>query len=215
MEHDDIKRQKEALMKRYTDGVNNHFEQWLPYLNDELLWPEMRYVRDEIIDCLLTGTYQAAITLTNHFLEKSLKMALVYHSTGGKKVHFADQMQTYEEALAKFGDSDLSQTINACCSKGLIDKERKKTLQRHRDTFRNAYGHASADKTFGTLTAPSAILPTGNPAHYKIEVNTIASMPYIQGMAQQLLAEMDAIPYFKYVYETHKLLEQSVENPQQ
>ena len=124
-------------------------------------------------------------------------------------------MQTYEEAQKNFGDSDLAKTINACAGKArLIDKERKDILHGYRDKFRNAYSHANAEMTFGKLTAPSAIIPTENPTHYKIEVNTIASMPYIHGLAKQLLAEMDAIPYFEYVYATHKLLEQTVEKPQ-
>jgi len=211
---DKIKTQVDDLINRYVQNAHKNFALLDGIIDDELLWPEMRYVRNEILDCLLIGNNQAAITLTNHFLEKSLKMALIYHSTGGKRVDFEGQMHTYDQALADYGDSDLAQTINACAGRArLIDKETKETLHGYREKFRDPYSHANAARTFGDLTASAAILSTEKPSNYKIQVNKIASMPYMHGIIQKQLADRDAFQYFKYVYETHKLLEESVENP--
>lgn len=206
-----IQGKADGIINRFSQGVNGGLNRLEDYIDAELLWPEMRYIKDEIIDCLLINASQAAITLTNHFLEKTLKLGLVYHTSGGKKVHFGDQLQTYEDALLKYDGESLHNNIESCFGLGLIDEQMRDSLHKFRKEIRNAFSHAEAKKTFGNLTAPAIIVPTDNPNHYKMSAHPIANMPFIHGMAQQILAEELAYPYFATVYTTLRMIETNVE----
>ena len=203
----------EAISNRINASISKHFATLAPYIDDVLLWPELGYIKNEIIDCLLIGANQAAITLTNHFLEKILKTGLVYNSTGGKRIQFGNQMETYESAIKQFGELDLFNSIKTALELKLIDELTSNALNKYRKEVRNAFSHADARKTFGDLTAISAITPTKNSNRYSLSINTIASMPYIHGMAQQILAEDMAFDYFKTVYGALKMIETNVERP--
>lgn len=67
--------------------AKNAFENYVKirhcYANEYEL-PEIDPLRYEICICLTLSLYQAAITLTNHLIEKYLKIALVYYETKEK-----------------------------------------------------------------------------------------------------------------------------------
>lgn len=121
-------------------------------LRKEFYQPEFDILRKEIGRCFVAGSYQACITLTNHLLERYCKILLVYTETGFKTIDDVDDLETgFDSANEKFMDKTLSQTLNACRTKGLISKENKKIFDEYKEIFRNGYSHADPKKILGNV----------------------------------------------------------------
>lgn len=105
--------------------------------------PEFDILRNEIGRCYVIASYQACITLTNHLLERYCKILLVYTETGFRTIDDVPDLETgFDKANKKYMDKKLSETLNACRSKGLISKDDKKLFDKYREIFRNGYSHA-------------------------------------------------------------------------
>jgi len=165
---------------------------------------ELNPLRCEICICLIFGLHQAAITLTNHLVEKHLKVALIYKNANFD-VEGKDVVDKMVKALAKptedYSFNDLSQNINAACSQGIITKEDKKKLNEIRESFRNAYCHADALKTHTDKAIPltSAKFTKDGIEMGPTSMGKIAELPFLQGFAQVAHAEVNANPYFQFV----------------
>ncbi|TDO22368.1 hypothetical protein [Pedobacter duraquae] len=193
-------------------NIENNIAKILPFLNEKLVWPELESVKSEILMSILTGCNQAAITLINHWLERSFKMALIYHTSGGRKDNFTLQAEIYESAIKKYDNCTLNDNINSCYDLHLIDDAIKTSLTVIRKKFRNAYSHAEANKIFDNLAAPISISATEKAHQFSIKSQSIAYMPLIYGLAQEILAEEEAFPYFLSVREIINHLAIKVEN---
>lgn len=74
---------KHSLQKRFT-SINESFEIVQPFYDSKLMvMVELTNLRNEILNCLLLGLYQASIFSTNHFLERLIKVSLVKNYTIG------------------------------------------------------------------------------------------------------------------------------------
>jgi hypothetical protein len=71
---------KDDRINQFIDELNQtiapNYQITKEIFNREYGYPELDPLRDEICKCLICGLYQAAITLTNHLLESSLKKCL-------------------------------------------------------------------------------------------------------------------------------------------
>ena len=176
----------------------------------EYSWPEIDPLRWEISLCIIFGFFQAAMTLTNHFLESLLKYALIANDglknaqseNPESKQTVSDHFrETYGPGFAKYGDLDLGDTINRACKAGLITKEQKKQLHILREVFRNAWNHADKAKTFGATEMPVQVMHWGDDG---IEVEphqtvNVADLIVAQGFVQIEIAKREAPRYFAYV----------------
>jgi hypothetical protein len=91
-----------SRMKNFIDDVNsqisNNYEIIKDIFNSQYDYPTLNPVRDEICKCFICGLYQSTITLTNHFLEKSLKFCLgIKYSIENTK----NNIRTLEQLKAK------------------------------------------------------------------------------------------------------------------
>jgi hypothetical protein len=157
---------------------------------------EIDSISQEIRICLLIELYQASITLTNHLLEKALKLILIHAESDSKQIDSFETMNsTWLEASKIYNKMDLNDTINKVCSKGLIDKEQKKTLHFFRERIRNGYSHSDMGKLFKDQKIP---LVMGNFSDTTIVHGEakIADVPMLQGIAQQTVAKDLASDYF-------------------
>ena len=162
------------------------------------------------------GLHQATITLTNHLMEKFLKLFLAYHysTTEDKKNLNKDVKQDvkekgivnsiidhFKEGIDKYKDINLYDSINLACKKGIITKEQKDILHKHRENFRNAFSHADSQKTFGDSSLPvtGLGLDEGKITSEAEKVQKVFDLPMIQGLMQVKIAEMTALPFFKDV----------------
>lgn len=180
------------------DAYQNHYD-----------WPNLDTLRDEISVCVMLGLFQAAITLTNHFMESLLKNALI---TKESKVKAPDDavvkgqvidslVNHFADAIKKYDNADLSNNINQACSLGLITKKQKKQLHAFRKQFRNAYGHSDKNKTFGDLTVPMKGIQLENDM-LRLDQEAkpfVAALPIGQSIIQAMQAKAYAPDYFLYM----------------
>jgi len=199
----------EDSLKKEIDKINLHIQQNYSsihhiYIN-EYNYPELDSVRDEICKCIIFGLNQAAITLTNHLLESALKKCLIYNYTiKNKQLGKNDLEEIFKEGISKYDNekSDLSKSINAACTNGLITKKQKSILHHFREKYRNSYSHASSQKTFGNLKIPGKLISSVNETFKPTENNlTVTDIPIIQGIVQSIIASNDSLPYFNSVDE--------------
>jgi hypothetical protein len=162
---------------------------------------EIDSIIKELNFCLLLDLYQASITLTNHLLEKSLKLLLIYNESGKKYVNDLSKInELYGEASRKYNSKDLNDTINITCSKGLITKEEKKVLHVYRDRLRNGFSHSDMGKIFKDAKIPLIMGSFSNPEKFEKWEAKVSEVPFLQGIAQETLAESLALEYYKFVY---------------
>jgi len=196
-----VKERIEYMQKYYPavrDAYRSHYD-----------WPNLDTLRHEISLCIMLGLFQAAITLTNHFMESLLKNALIAKESEGEtpddtdvKGQVIDSLVShFAEAIRKYDNEDLGNNINRACSLGLITKEQKKQLHAFREQFRNAYSHSDKSKTFGDLTVPmKGIRLEDNRLQLDQETEPfVAALPIGQSIIQGMQAEAHAPDYFLYM----------------
>lgn len=169
-------------------------------------WPELDPLRHEISLCLTFGLFQAAIALTNHFLESLIKYTLiVFHSRDTIRKYKGNKVDAMgsgtSDARLKYGKANLGDNINALRKTGLISKEQKRQLDELRNSMRNAYSHADKEKTFqdGTIPVQPMELKNGKFEMEKKRDARIAELIITQGIAQAIQAKHEAPNYFLYV----------------
>jgi hypothetical protein len=210
--HTEFPRLKEVFERKFP-LVTHAFE-------NEYGWPEMDTLRHEACLCIAFDLNQAAITLCNHLLESLLKYSLIYfHSIKNKENVSLGNTEIIaliaaftEEGIRKYGDMQLSRTIDEAHGLGLLDDAEKDMLHQFRRNFRNAYSHADKQKTFGAIAIPvqsakigSGQIVTGIPVEAKV-----AELPIIHSIAQAMKATEDAPDYFLYLDELVRRLKERV-----
>ena len=180
---------------RVREAYQNHYD-----------WPELDPLRHEIALCIALGLFQAAIVLTNHFLESLIKYTLIVHdSKEALASHGGNVLDTLvsgtAEARAKYGSANLDDNINALRRAGLITKARKKKLNQMRQSMRNAYNHADKEKIFQdeTIGVQSASLTDDKFELGERVESKLAELLVAQGFGQAAIAERDAPRYFLHV----------------
>ena len=195
--------QLKIFIDELNSSLSTNYELVETIFSSEYGYPEFDPLRDEICKCLICGLNQAAITLTNHLLEDVLKKCLIYQHTIQTKQNTNEKLsELFQEGINKFDNdkSDLSKSINAACSNGLIIKEHKKLLHHFRESFRNSYSHASSSKIFKDVTVKGKEISSFDEASGELnETFDVSQIPIIQGIIQYKLAKKESVSYFKNV----------------
>jgi len=202
--------------------MNTRFEQFIRELNDEIGinyktienifnseygYPELDPIRDEICKCIICGLNQAAMTLTNHLLEASLKKCLAMRYSIANKKPNNDLKDAFKDGITKFDSKNLFQTIDSAFEQELINEEQKKRLLEFKDKFRNPYSHATSAKIFEEKKVKGTVISlregeTGEELLKRIfqtetdEMLSIKDILPFQGIAQTIIARQDIVPYF-------------------
>lgn len=162
----------------------------------------LKYIISEICDCLIIGNTQAAITLTNHLFENSLKQTLIIGNSQGRQFDDSKRIdETFKNEVETYDDKDIEPNINNCKRKGLITKDEAKRLIELKNIYRNSFSHASYTKLFKNA---SAVMYSGglkNPTEVKEETADISKVPILYLLAQERFANKNALNYFIEVYE--------------
>ena len=173
-------------------------------------YPEFDPLRDEICKCIICNLNQAAITLTNHLLESSLKKCLAMKYSVSNKHSNIKLEESYKEGITKFDKRNLKDNIYSACTQGLITKEQKKLLLKFKNEFRNAYSHASTSDIFKnkSVKGKAVSLKEGESTENLLkrifgnksdEVLFVKDILPIQGLMQVVVAEQISIQYFSEV----------------
>jgi hypothetical protein len=105
-------------------------------------------IRFEICSSITIGCFQAAITLTNHLLENSLKTFLVYQEIIPQKLSGGAYYEKLKLAIDKYDHKCLYDTIILTSDMELINEPQKKELLDFKEKYRNAFSHAQRRKIF-------------------------------------------------------------------
>lgn len=171
------------------------FKQVQPIISEKFMVPEIDIPRMEVCNCYVIGATTACVTLTSHLLERYCKELLIHVDFGPQFMRINFQHDgTLPPDLSVYLNKDLSQTLAACKSKGLLPKETWKILDRYRDIFRNGFGHYDPALILKGLTYKvSTVQMPGDPKVEK-EFN-LHDIPHV-GLAIEVFAEKNAWPYF-------------------
>lgn len=162
---------------------------------------ELRSIINEICDCLIINNNQAAITLTNHLFENTLKQVLIKWDSQGRQFSKEQPMEdTFKEEVKRFDGEFLNENIKTCKERGLISDAKMKRLIELKNRFRNPLSHASYSKLFRNTKIPIYI-GSLNPTE-KIEEKTInvSTIPVFSLLAQEEYAKRYAFEYFAEIY---------------
>jgi len=198
------------LINKLNTTIPSNYEVIKDVFNSEYGYPELDPLRNEICECIIFGLYVAAITSTNHLLEKSLKFCLSVQYSRHNKKNGANIEDAFIEGIEKYDNCDLEKTINQACSQGLITKEQKKQLVKLKNKFRNPYSHASTEvfedrKVIGKVVSTKDLddgfekfLEKIFDSNSDVEMS-LKNLPFAQGIFQHNIAKEDCLPYFQEV----------------
>jgi len=162
----------------------------------------LKSIIEEICDCLVLGNNQAAITLTNHLFENTLKQVLITWDSEGRQIQQNLPIdETFKNEVEEYDKKDMEPNINRCRSKGLITKEEAKRLIDLKNLYRNSFSHASYSTLFDGATTTLYIGDLSGLTNIKKERVSISKVPFLSLSAQKTFADKQAKRYFIEVYE--------------
>jgi len=172
-----------------------------------LIFTELSFNINEIARCLIVEAYSAAITLTNHMLERLLKLALIEDEM--QLLPLNHPYQACWDRMYPYFDLDMQITINRCATKQLISGKVKKQLLVYKDIFRNGFSHAATDLIFKEYPETFTV-SYDHPFNDTIEFN-LKKDPRFQLQFLQEIAQKRALEYFEYVITLISIIEDSLQ----
>lgn len=163
--------------------------------------------------CIILELHFATITLTNHMLERLLKLALITKMVGIKGIPGEKWNDVFLEPNQKYGSLNLANSIEQCRKENLITESEKETLfTTVRELMRNGFSHADTTKVLanlpddmpmfqGSFNSPHDLKPIGmNP---KI-------IPPLQAIHLENFAKLNATNYFSFVFNLMRNIEKRI-----
>ena len=197
---ENVKRQLEEIKQKVVLDDNTRI---LIYVkNAELhVLSHLKPIIAEICECLICKCNQAAITLTNHLFENTLKQTLIIWDSQGRSFSNNQLIEdTFKEEVEKYDDNNIEPNINLCRNKGIITKEEASQLKMLKNKFRDPMSHASYTKLFTNAQMPIWRTSLGNPKSLKEEIVNISMVPIFATFAQVEFAKINAERYFLEIY---------------
>lgn len=158
----------------------------------------------EINRCLILESYTASITLTNHMLERLLKLALVENELEVGPI--TNPWEKCYERMYPYLRMNMDKTIDLCYEKQLITENQKVEIKRYKTIFRNGFSHADLDLIFKEY-------PETYQAYTKTEVYTF-NLKKDPRQIHHLnkFAERNATEYFEFVISLIDIIEKNLIN---
>lgn len=205
---------RKLLVKEFNDGLDKNFDSLKEYLSfyTVTIFIELKSNIFQNIQCLIINAYSASITLTNHMLERLLKLALIQNDIGLNPLQIKNWNNTYENTH-KYSKKVLSETIKLCHESNLISDRQKEYLTDIRENLRNGFSHYDPTKILIDSKEISTIhFPNENPEDsYDIEVN-MKQIPVLQDYYVRKFAEENALDYFDFVFHLIRSIEKKLQH---
>ncbi len=184
--------------------VDERFETYNLYFDYEYkVFHELTTTVFEIAKCLMLDLHKAAITLTNNFLERILKLALIKYDTGIGAKPVGEWNSIFAKPHNDYTSLTLSRTIEECSKRGLIlTEEREYLSDTIRDMIRNGFSHADADKILKTASDEMVGFVTtfSNPKNLQKVVLNPKIIPALQSVQIDAYAKEIAPIYFRSIF---------------
>lgn len=197
--------ESETLKKEFLSKLDKNYSELSKYYNARLkVFSELGDLIYEINTCLMLELNMASITLTNHLLERLLKLALIKNGAGIGPIPVEKWDSTFERTESEYGDKVLFKSITNCKITGLITEDEELFLDKQiRDPFRNGFSHADLRKVLNKLPDIAHFThgSFGDPKNSKTLVLNPKNIPGLQAFHIDYFAQQNALPYFNYVYE--------------
>ena len=158
------------------------------------------FIINEICDCLITNKQCAAMTLTNHLLESSIKLSLILWKANLRGIDESKDFEAmYKDEIKEIQGKEMSGNLSSALDNGLISEEEYKDLSELKLEYRHHISHASNNKyirdaktiimTYDTLKSESSEKEVGIIGH-----------PLLNLLAQESFMRQNAERYFMHVY---------------
>lgn len=116
----------------------------------------IKFVVNEVCDCLVKKQEVAAFTLTNYLFEASLKIALIYWESGGKLIEDLKNFENlHRKGTKKYLGKNLFKVIGTAKRSKLITSEEEESLLFFLNHFRDPFSHASNNAEISSSTIDS------------------------------------------------------------
>ncbi|MDF2455096.1 MAG: hypothetical protein K0R51_1089 [Cytophagaceae bacterium] len=197
--------EKEKFEDAFINALNKNFPLHSKYFELEFkIFQELGGSIFEINKCLILEFYRASITLTNHVLERLLKIALIYNEAGINPIPSEDWSSTFEGPNEKYGTKPLGNSIELCEKLELISADEKEYLfDTIRTLMRNGFSHADPSKILAGLPDESIFFQSSFSDPEKLNPVGINQkvVPFLQAIQMDNFAKNTAFSYFNYVFE--------------
>ena len=198
--------EKNKFEQNFIAKLNKNFPKFSKYFEFKLdVFCEFNTLIYEINKCLILELDRATITLTNHMLERLLKLTLIYNEVGIGPIEIDKWSETFEKPNTNFGTIDLGNSIERCKKIGLItDSEKKHLFDTIRVLLRNGFSHADSSNILASLP-DETIMYQGSFIHPNAELKEVIinqkTMPTFQAIQMEEFAKNSSHPYFDFVFD--------------
>lgn len=192
---------KAFLANIFEKALEENFDHYKHYLQN----PRFYYFNDlkstigEIIKCLIIEADTASITLTSHFLERILKLALTQKESGTQPEKIKDWNKTYSKS-DKYSNWKMGATIKKCKELGIISKNQFNKLTDFQNTIRNGFSHYDPKKILAESKNTIDLIEKSNSENKKIEGINYKEIPTLQNIFVRKFAKENSEEYFDYVF---------------
>jgi hypothetical protein len=192
---------KAFLEELFKKGLDENFQDYKHYLQN----PRFYYFTDikstigEIVKCLIIEAHAAAITLTNHFLERILKLALIQKASGVQPRNITDWNETYS-ASDKYSSWTMHDTIKECKELNLISESQLEELTNFRQTIRNGFSHYDPKKILRDAENTINLIDKSDSENEKVQGLNYKEIPTLQNFFVRKFARANSEIYFDYVF---------------
>ena len=202
---------KEIFEKSFIENLEKNFPELSNYFDFRFkIFSEFNTLIFELNKCLILELTRASITLTNHLLERLLKLALIYNDSGFGPTPLDEWNEKFGEPTKKYSSISLGNSIELCKKKDLItDTEKDILFNTIRVLMRNGFSHADSTDILADIPDETPMY-VGNLKRPNDELKEVGVnqkiIPTFQALQMESFAKENAKPYFHFVFELiHKI----------
>ena len=158
------------------------------------------FLINEICECLITNKQCAAMTLTNHLLESSIKLALILWSATLRGVDETKDFEVmYKDEIKNYQGKEMSENLTSALECKLITEEEYKDLSELKLEYRHHISHASNNKYVRNAKTTIMTYDTATSESSEKEVG-VTGNPILNLLAQESFMRQNAEGFFMHVY---------------
>lgn len=196
--------EKTYYLQSISEKIDKNFDEFSQFFEYKCeIFYELRSLIFEINTSLILGNHRSAITLTNHLLERLLKITLIQNEVGLGPIPVEDWNRIFKVPHIKYTTVKLGNSIEKCRKLGLLTEAEKTFLFGIvREMMRNGFSHADSTKITDKLPEQITVF-TGklNQPHDLAEIKLDrASLPIIQSQTMESFAKNNAKDYFEFIF---------------
>lgn len=158
------------------------------------------YIVNEICDCLILKKECAAITLTNHLFESSLKLFLTICKASERIIDKSDGFEDmYKEEIRFFQKNKMKENLKYALNKNLITEEEYKDLFNLMIEYRDNISHDSSNSF--VRGAKTVVLSYDFATkESKEKIVGVLGNPWLNQQAKESFMRKNAYEYFTHIY---------------